>query len=29
MSKFVRMVDNVPESFLITHSWELVRKRLG
>lgn len=29
MSKFVRMVHNVPDSFLITHSWDLVRKRMG
>jgi hypothetical protein len=27
--KFVRMIDNAPESFLITASWEAVRARLG
>lgn len=27
--KFERMVDNMEESFLITPSWEKVRKRLG
>jgi hypothetical protein len=29
MSKFNRMIDNMPESFLITPSWEKVRKRIG
>jgi hypothetical protein len=27
--KFVRMVDNVPQSFLITRTWEKVRGRIG
>ncbi len=27
--KFVRMVDNMDESFLITESWKMVKKRLG
>jgi uncharacterized protein (DUF169 family) len=26
--KFISMVDHMEESFLITHSWELVRKRI-
>lgn len=26
--KFVAMIDNMEESFLITHSWELVKKRI-
>ena len=26
--RFQRMVDNMPESFLITHSWQLVQRRL-
>jgi uncharacterized protein (DUF169 family) len=29
MNKFVRMVENMDESFLITPSWEKVRKRLS
>ncbi len=29
MSKFVRMVGNMDESFLITHSWEKVKRRIG
>lgn len=29
MNKFIRMVDNMEESFLITHSWEKVKKRIG
>lgn len=29
MAKFDRMIDNMPESFLITPSWEKVRKRIG
>lgn len=29
MKKFVRMVDNMDESFLITGSWDKVRKRIG
>ncbi len=29
MRKFVRMVDNMDESFLITPSWEKVRFRIG
>jgi hypothetical protein len=29
MRKFTAMVQNVPESFLITHSWGAVRRRLG
>jgi len=28
MNKFVRMIDNMEESFLITHSWEKVQKRI-
>ena len=28
MSKFRRMVENMDESFLITSSWEKVRKRM-
>jgi hypothetical protein len=28
MKKFTRMVENMDESFLITHSWERVRARL-
>ncbi len=28
MKKFVRMIDNMPESFLITPSWEKVRRRM-
>jgi uncharacterized protein (DUF169 family) len=28
MSKFIRMVDNMEESFLITPSWALVQKRI-
>jgi len=27
--KFLRMVDNVEESFLITGSWDQVRARIG
>ncbi|HEX7363760.1 MAG TPA: DUF169 domain-containing protein [Dehalococcoidia bacterium] len=29
MNKFERMVDNMEESFLITGSWQKVRKRIG
>jgi hypothetical protein len=29
MNKFVQMVDNMEESFLITVSWRKVRKRIG
>jgi hypothetical protein len=29
MRKFVGMVANMEESFLITHSWEKVRQRLS
>jgi len=29
INKFMRMLDNMEESFLITRSWEKVRKRLG
>jgi uncharacterized protein (DUF169 family) len=29
MNKFIRMVDNMEESFLITRSWEKVKKRMG
>lgn len=29
MSKFDRMIDNMDESFLITSSWEKVRKRIA
>jgi hypothetical protein len=28
MDRFVTMVDNAEESFLITESWEKVRKRI-
>jgi hypothetical protein len=28
MNKFVRMVENMDESFLITPSWEKVRRRI-
>jgi Uncharacterised ArCR, COG2043 len=28
MNKFVRMIDNMEESFLITRSWEKVKKRI-
>ena len=28
MSKFARMVGNMDESFLVTRSWERVKKRL-
>ena len=28
MSKFIRMVDNMEESFLITPSWAKVQKRI-
>lgn len=29
MNKFVRMIDNMGESFLTTRSWETVKKRMG
>ena len=29
MSKFIRMAGNMEESFLITRSWEKVRRRIG
>jgi hypothetical protein len=29
MNKFTRMVHNMEESFLITRSWEKVKKRMG
>lgn len=29
MKKFLRMVENMPESFLITQSWNKVQKRIG
>ncbi len=29
MNKFIRMVHNIEESFLITRSWEKVKKRMG
>lgn len=29
MNKFVRMVDSMEESFLITRTWEKVKKRIG
>ncbi len=29
MNKFTRMVNNMEESFLITRSWEKVKKRMG
>jgi hypothetical protein len=28
MNKFVRMIDNMEESFLITNSWKKVQKRI-
>jgi len=28
MSKFIRMIDNMEESFLITRSWKAIQKRL-
>jgi hypothetical protein len=28
MKKFITMVNNMDESFLITHSWEVVKKRM-
>jgi len=28
MSKFIRMIDNMEESFLITPSWAKVQKRI-
>jgi hypothetical protein len=28
MNKFIRIVHNMEESFLITRSWEKVKKRL-
>jgi hypothetical protein len=27
-SKFIRMVENMQESFLITRTWEKIRKRI-
>jgi Uncharacterised ArCR, COG2043 len=29
MNKLIRMTDNMEESFLITRSWEKVKKRVG
>jgi hypothetical protein len=29
MIKFIRMIGNMEESFLITHSWDKVKKRIG
>jgi uncharacterized protein (DUF169 family) len=29
INKFIKMVENMEESFLITHSWELVHKRIS
>jgi len=29
MNKFVRMIENMEESFLITDSWSKVRKRIN
>jgi hypothetical protein len=29
MTKFVRMIENMEESFLITPSWGKVRQRIG
>jgi len=29
MNKFVAMIDNMDESFLITKSWKAVRQRMG
>ena len=28
MKRFIQMVENIPESFLITSSWETIKKRL-
>jgi len=29
MNKFIRMIENMDESFLITKSWEKVKGRIG
>ena len=29
MNKFLRMVENIPESFLITESWSKINARIG
>ncbi|HUV51545.1 MAG TPA: DUF169 domain-containing protein [Dehalococcoidia bacterium] len=29
MNKFIRMIENIEESFLVTKSWAKVRKRIG
>lgn len=29
INKFMRMIDNMEKSFLVTRSWEKVRKRLS
>ena len=29
MDTFMRMVEDMDESFLITHSWEKIRKRIS
>jgi hypothetical protein len=29
MNKFISMIGNMEESFLITHSWDKVKKRIG
>jgi hypothetical protein len=29
MKKFVKMVDNMEESFLITESWQKIQRRIG
>jgi hypothetical protein len=29
MNKFLRMIENMEESFLITDSWKKVQKRIG
>jgi hypothetical protein len=28
MNRFIQMVENMPESFLITSTWETIKKRL-
>jgi hypothetical protein len=29
MNKFVRMIDNMEESFLVTRTWDKVKKRIS
>jgi hypothetical protein len=29
MSKFIRMVENIEESFLITDTWKRIQERIG